>query len=418
MVWLHRWLNETALETTLGENVDILAVGRHNHSSGPDFLESRIKIGSTEWAGSVEIHWRSSDWYSHNHQLDPAYENVILHVVYEHDREVIRSDGNAIPTLVLKGRIQKRLHQRYEHLYAGVERLPCASFIQQVPKLTIHAWLDRVLTERWEAKAKSIAEQQYKNSADWLEGFYQLVARYIGTQYNCEPMAELAQRVPLKLLSRYEDPIDRDALLLGTAGFLKQQCIFESSEDYLQQVKERFEFLKIKHGLDNIKQQWMTGRIRPMNHPQRRVAQLSAMSKHILDSYRVLLNAELPRWHALKLDLNEFWHKHYSINTSSKRRLSVHLSTSLSTIININAAAPFLFYYAQQTGNLDLQQKAIDTLHVLESEENNVVRYFKSHGFDSQCAAHSQAMIQLKEQYCNHKKCVLCNIGRTIIANA
>lgn len=419
MVWLHRWMDVSALTTTEGIPVELIHMGKHNHSSGPDFLEATLKIGSTKWVGQVEIHWRSSDWYAHGHQGDPAYENVILHVVYEHDRPVYNRHGEELPTLELKGRIQKRLHQRYEQLYTGSSRLPCANFIAQVEPIRINAWLDRMLAERWEQKTASIRTSHRAGMSDWIEVFYQLLARYIGTQYNRAPMEELARLVPMKRLTRFASSLDRAALLLGVGGFLGQQIAFDSSERYRVELMERYAFLRLKYSdLGSLEQNWMTGRVRPTNHPSRRVAQLAAVSVLLPDLYQKIIQGDLPDWSALELDMDPFWERHYSLQSSSKRPMKTGFSETMSDLLNINVAAPLLFFYAQESGNERLKERAITSMHAIVPEENETTRFFSEHGVHCTSAAHSQALIQLRTNYCNHKKCVLCNIGRTIIAKA
>lgn len=418
MVWLHRWMDVAALETTDGAPIELIQVGKHNHSSGPDFLEAKLRIDLTQWVGQVEIHWKSSDWYAHGHQGDPAYRNVILHVVYEHDRQVFNDDGEPIPTLELRGRIQKRLYQRYERLYTGANRLPCAEYMPKIDTIKINAWLDRVLAERWHQKTAFIRTKHRAGEADWLEAFYQIFARYIGTQYNRAPMEELASRVPLKRLTRFASNADRTALMLGVAGFLSQQTAPIGSP-YQVDLTERFLFLMKKYpDLSLVEQAWKTGKVRPTNHPTRRIAQLAALSMQLPELFRTIVLGRLPNWSSIDLDMDGFWQHHYSLNTSSKRSLGMSFSSSMSDILNINVAAPFLFFYAEETGNEALKSTALAALDRIPSEHNEVTRFYDEHGLKSSSAAQSQALIQLRDHYCNHKKCVLCNIGRTIIADA
>jgi hypothetical protein len=97
------------LKTIEGDEVRVFHPGNYNSNAGPDFLESKIKIGALEWIGSVEIHIKSSDYNNHQHQVDQAYNNVVLHVVWHNDKEVRREDGTIMPTIELRARVDENL---------------------------------------------------------------------------------------------------------------------------------------------------------------------------------------------------------------------------------------------------------------------------------------------------------------------
>lgn len=417
MVWLHRWMNTANLRTTSGSALEILRTGNHNLSSGPDFLEARLKIDDTEWAGSVEIHVRSSDWYKHQHQFDDHYQNVILHVVYYHDQEVLTSDNNHIPTLELSGRISKTMFNRYEALLRNRGDIACASYLGSVKDLTWGMWLDRVLYERLAQKVEVLEAIQFSNQRDWLQSAFRLLARYLGAGFNKEPMEELSRIVPLNLLLRLDDSIDREAILLGSAGFLDQLNIEINQDGYLHSMVRRFEFLQKKHSLTKSTQQWRTGKVRPLNHPERRIAQLSALVPFIPELLKQLFDGKLPEWNRIDLAISDFWRHHYSLKSSSLKALPIGISKDISDLLNINVSAPLLFHYAEIIGDDDLKQASLDGLHQIKSEANNIVRSFERINVKSKSAAQSQALFHLKQFYCNPKKCVLCNIGKHILTD-
>lgn len=417
MVWLHRWMNTADLRTTDGAEIQILRPGNHNQSSGPDFLEARLRIEETEWVGSVEIHIKSSDWYKHQHHLDEHYQNVILHVVYYHDKEVKMSNQQLIPTLELNGRISKIMFNRYESLVQNRGDIACAPYTKDINAFTWSMWLDRVLSERLSKKVEVIEAIQFTNQTDWVQSAFRLLARYFGTGYNKEPMEELSRSVPLKLLLRLDDGLDREAILLGSAGFLDQLSIDWQHDDYLKSILDRYRFLQTKYALAKTTQQWRTGKVRPMNHPERRITQLAAIVPILPELLKQLFSGSFPDWDKIELKCSNFWSHQYSLKTSSKKKLSMRISKELSDLLNINVSAPLLFHYSETIGDHTLKQTAIDGLHALKSESNTVVKAFERVNVNCTTAAHSQALIHLKEFYCIPKKCVLCNIGKHILTN-
>src|SRR4051812_39323583 len=137
-LWKFKLFNQIDLETTEGEALKVIHPGQRNADAGPDFFNARIKAGSTVWAGNVEIHIKSSDWKKHEHQLDKAYDNIILHVVYEDDQPVLRSNESSIPTLVLKNKFNAALWKNYESLVKSEEWIPCGRRVSKVDPLTIY----------------------------------------------------------------------------------------------------------------------------------------------------------------------------------------------------------------------------------------------------------------------------------------
>ncbi|MEQ9186343.1 MAG: DUF2851 family protein [Cryomorphaceae bacterium] len=413
-VWQHRLYDAVQLKTTDGVDLAIRQTGTLNLSSGPDFSEARIEMESTQWIGTVEIHLRSSDWYAHQHDADTAYDTVILHVVYEHDREVTTTQGDAIPTLELKGRIRKELLDRYGQLKNSKSTIPCAHSLHSIAPIQWKAWLDRVLTERLEAKSRDVELHLKHADGHWLQVYYSFLAGYLGGNWNKLPMFELARKLPFVTLGLYKDtPLKREALLLGTAGWIPNA----SGEPYVQSLEAEYHHLSNKHVIEPIAQRWKTGRVRPDNSPVHRIVQLSGVLGFLEEAFRQLIDTGSFDWSKVDLDISEYW-KEYNGFELKKRNRTGRLSSTMSDLLAINVHAPLLFQYGVHTGDISLRERALEGLRTIAPESNRFIREWKTLGLSPDSAADSQAMIELTTRYCTPKKCVICNVGRTIISRA
>ncbi len=415
-IWQYQYFDKKDLTTVDQQLVNIQASGFLNSDAGPDFLEAKLSLDNIDWRGSVEIHLKSSDWNLHQHQSDKAYNNVILHVVWEHDVEAIRQDGTLLPTLELKTRVDQSLIQKYRQLLNHVANyVPCETHFAQVADIAKIATLDKLAMERLLEKSSLITTLLHSNNGDWEETAYQLLAKNMGLKVNSEPFLDLAQSLPIKILKKHQhNLLQTEALLFGMAGFLN-----ESQEgDYFQQLSKEFAFLKHKYGLApklNIFS-WKFLRLRPANFPTLRLAQLATLihqQKSIfasflyIDSYKTLT-----QW--LTEKPSEFWQKHYQFDKSSKQ---VTASLGKSTVDNIiiNTAVPLLVAYGKSLDNQQYIEKAISWLENTKPENNKITRIWQALDFKPKTALDSQAQIQLYNQYCLKRRCLRCNIGLSII---
>jgi len=415
LIWSQGLFNSNNLRTIDNQSIRIESRGVLNHISGPDFSDARIRIEDTLWIGCVEIHTRSSEWKRHNHQIDPAYNNVILHVVYENDADVHNARGNLIPTLELKGLIPSHLIAKYEYLKANKAKVPCSSHVSEVPQIHIRSWLSRLLVMRLERKSADLILMHKMANHDWLQTFYILFAGYLGQNHNKLPFQELARTVPLKLILKYQGQEKQvEALLFGAAGFLNEP----HSIGYQKELRDEFNHLKDKHKLTSIAQHWKFGGIRPDAFPTRRIALLAAIIPEIQSIHEKLTSSKYVDFSKLALDTAEFWNDHYSFSKSSEKVSQLNLSSGLNTLLQINVVAPFLFFYGQSTGNQKFIDQAIRLLEELPAEVNAYTKLWSGLGVDSKNAADSQSTIELSTQFCKPKNCVICNIGKLIISNA
>lgn len=415
-IWKFRLYHEPLLKTATGESLDIIRPGQHNQHAGPDFSNAKIRIGDTLWAGNVEIHIRSSDWYRHQHQCDRAYDNVILHVVAYHDQSIFRTDGTEIAVLEIGKLIPENISDNYEELMAGLSWIPCENKVKQVDNFFINTCLTRVLIERLEEKSEMIKALLDEVKGSWDDAFYISLARNFGFKTNALPFEMLARSLPQYLLARYKDrPFQIEALIFGQAGFLE----IKLKDDYPQLLRKEYRFLRKKHDLIPVDRYlWKYMRLRPCNFPSIRLAQFAALiirSNHlfskIIDEMDIAVIISLFN----KLKLNEYWNTHYRFDQECKHS-AVTLGEEAINNILINTISVFLFAFGIKTGNVIHRDRAITLLESLKPERNAIIRRFNEIGINSSDSAISQALIQLKKSYCDQKKCLSCVIGIKILS--
>ena len=413
-LWRMKQFDMQDLRTTTGETIHIQHIGEYNRHAGPDFLNSRIYIGETLWAGQVEIHIKSSEWKQHSHHEDPAYQNVILHVVYEDDEPILRSNGQIIPCLELKKRIPAGLLSNYQKLMHNAHWIPCQHRFHSVGQIIKNLWLDRMLIERLEQKTQDIKRLLLHNNNNWEECLYQLMARSFGNNINAEPFERLARQTPYTLIAKHKDNLLQiEALLFGQAGFLEQD--FE--ERYPQLLKAEYHFLKKKYQLQALpKSNWHFLRTRPANFPSIRIAQLAGLlfrTEHLFSKLLAIESiAEIENMFALKM--SPFWKDHYQLHKSSKPR-SKQLGKTAIHLIIINTIAPFLFLYGQHRNDEHYKEIALRLLEELPPESNRIIRQWIALGIEPQSAYQTQALLQLKNEYCKKQQCLSCAIGNQIL---
>ncbi|SOD11421.1 DUF2851 family protein [Pedobacter xixiisoli] len=414
-VWQFRLYDALQLQTVDGKALKILNCGFPNKHAGPDFSNAKIVIDDTTWAGQVEVHLKSSDWNVHQHQHDYAYENVVLHVVWDYDIDITRADGTIVPTLSLKNKIPQHLFENYQDLIASTYTFPCEQQIGQVDDFVVNGFLSRVLVERLEHKSKEVFERLAQLNGNWDETFYHFMARNFGFKVNALPMQLLAQSLPQTLFAKHKDqPLQIEALIFGQAGFLNQS--FE--RDYSNKLKSEYDFLRKKYVLLPIDiSLWKFLRMRPQNFPTLRLAQFAALivkSSHLFS--KVLEVKNVKELHLLfeELDVNEFWLHHYHFNKEAEK-VSVQLGKSSIDNLLINTVSLFLFAYGKYTSQANYQTRALYLLESIAAEKNAIVSQYLEAGVIVENACQTQALLQLRKGYCNDKKCLNCGIGLKIL---
>lgn len=438
-IWKFRLFEMNKLKTVGTETIEIIHPGQHNTDSGPDFFNARIKINDTIWAGNVELHIKTSDWQKHLHQNDEAYDNVILHVVFENDLTTRSSSSNeektnfgslskqsTIPILELRSRISESLLQRYDTLMLNQNKIPCSGNLSAVDAFTFSNWTDRLLVERLELKTKAIAQLLAQNQNNWEETFYVMLARNFGFKVNAVPFELLARSLPVAHLAKYKNEIFQiEALLYGQAGLLQS----DFKDEYPTRLRAEYDFLKTKFGLENMDAHlWKFMRLRPVNFPTIRIAQFAQLihiSSHLFSKLLDVKNAK-QAYDLFDIKASDYWNTHFMFDkTTSHSDVSgaedevyeaeKHLGkTSIENIL-INTVVPVLFHYGKQKGIQKIQNRAFEFLESITAEQNNITKQWIRNKVACENAYQAQALIQLYNFYCSEKKCLSCAIGNKIL---
>ncbi len=416
-IWKMKLLNSTDLTTTSGEKIEIVSAGEYNTDAGPDFCNAKIRIGETLWAGNVEIHLKSSDWHKHSHSNDSAYDNVILHCVFEADDEIKNSSGKLIPCLEMKGKFNPKIYLNYSSLMNSATWIPCERQLKSVDSFTITSWLERLAIERIQTKTDAIKSALLQNQNNWEETFYQFLSRNFGTKVNAEPFEWLAKSLPVNILAKHKNNLlQLESLLFGTAGLLEDNF----SEPYPLQLKKEFAFLKKKYSLSPMdKSLWKFLRLRPVNFPTVRIAQLASLifqSSHLFS--KIIETKSLKEIEKLfSVSPSEFWLIHFTFKKQSPAKQKA-LGKNFIHLLTINTIIPFIFIYGKWKDEEKYVSYALELLEEIPSEKNAILSRWKEAGIKSTNALTSQSLLQLKNNYCNKRRCLECAIGNKLLRGA
>ena len=416
-VWKFKLFDFRNLQTADGEAVEIISAGTHNFDAGADFQNVRIKIGDTVWAGNAEIHVASADWHKHNHSDDNAYNNVILHVVYCNDQPVILPNGKALPTIELLNRIPAELYGRYHHMvYGNQQIIPCEGTIKTVSSLSVHNWLTRVLVERLHKKSVVVINALQINTGNWEETFYQFLAANFGFKINALPFELMAKALPQGLLAKHKSSaLQIEALIFGQAGFLED----DFTETYPLKLKAEYSYLQKKYNLVPIeKHLWKFLRLRPSNFPTVRLAQFAGLITQCNHLFSKILEEQTVaglRKLFSNIVVNEYWDTHYRFGATSKFSIKSFGDASIDLLL-MNTVAVFLYSYGNHYKLPAYVNRSLELLEQLPVEHNYIVDDFKELGIKAKSAFESQGLVELRQSYCNHKKCLQCGIGNQILS--
>lgn len=413
-IWKTRNFSILDLYTTDGKVLKIENFGIHNHVAGPDFLDAKVKCGGIQWAGHVEIHVRSSDWYRHHHHVDPAYDQVILHVVWEDDRPVTDMHLNPIPTLEMKDLVDPALLEIAGHLVCAKHRIPCSGMVDKLSPFLVNSWKEHQVVERLQMRTGNILSRVQKVNGDWEQVCFEYLSRSLGFSVNSEGMNTLAGDVTWRLIRKeLHNKTHVEAILFGRAGMLTQ----EIDDTYYMNLRSTYKYLALKYELSkppSIK--WNFKGARPSNFPTIRIAQLAAilhkqpsLLRSVTEAHNVSELEEMG-----KISLDPFWNKHYVLNKTVKSA-KIKLSTSSVQLILINYVIPVLYAYGHKHQDDVLKSRAIRFLFELRPEKNSIIREFNKMGVPANSAAESQALIHTYRNYCSQRKCLECKIGHAVV---
>jgi len=410
-IWQFQYFNRTHLHTTNNEKVEVIFAGTLNKNQGPDFTNAQIKIGGTLLVGAVELHLKTSQWEQHGHTNDANYQNVVLHVVFEHDKEL----PHALPVLALHPHIPKMLLHYYQSLMNGARLIPCAGNIHLVKDITWMAWKERLLAERLTRKSTQVLQFLQQTNHHWEETFWWLLARNFGIKVNADAFEAMARSISINILAKHKNSIHQlEALLLGQANLLSASF----SEDYPLLLQREYRFLQSKYGLHPSAITVHFLRMRPGNFPTLRLAQLAMLihqSSHLFS--KVLETAslkEVQQW--LNVTANDYWHYHYRLNEPAAFKKKRMGAAMIDNIV-INTIVPVLFAYGLYHKDEQYKAKALHWLEETAAEDNSVINEFTQLSITNASAFDSQALIELKNEYCHHKRCLECAVGNSILAH-
>ncbi len=418
-VWKHRILPLGKLCTTSGQEVEVIDPGLHNHDAGPDFFNAKVRIGGQVWVGNVEIHLRSSDWQRHGHQLDPAYNNVILHVAEVVDAEVVTQDGKQLPQLCLP--IPEDVSEHYAELCRTEDYPRCWRIIPSLSRLTVHSWMSALLAERLAERAQRCLDWLKAVDGDWERTLFVALARNFGFGVNGDAFEAWGKALPLHAAAKHRDDLFQlEALFLGTAGLLALEAVpptarqAAAEDSYFLRLQREWAYLKHKFQLPEpmAYERWRYLRLRPQNFPHLRIVQLANLYFRGTASFAALMKASSREALHTALDAapSDYWQRHYLFGLES-RRSEKHLSPSSRDLIIINTVCPMLFGYGEAHNDPSVQERAVELLEELRPEQNYIIRQWQQCGVEVASAADSQALIQLKRIYCDRKDCLRCRFG-------
>ena len=414
-LWKNQLFDTSNLLTTSGEKLLILASGFQNFDAGPDFRQAVVRIGEFTWAGDVEIHIRSSDWFRHHHEKDEKYKSVALHVVYECDTEVERQAGEGFPTLELKGRIPDNMWLQYRQLVGSMEMVPCQHHLSHLEELHFQSVVSSMAMERLLRKYEDIMSVHAECGFDWEETLYRQVAASFGFKANAVAFELLARSLPYKILLRHSDSaLQVRALLFGQAGMMDLPHI----DGYYDSLKYEYDYLRYKYRLEPIGlHHWNLLRLRPPNFPCLRLSQFAALICKAPELLRSLLECpSVEQYQKLfSVEADDYWKTHFRFGKETLLPHSVSLGTTAFNLLMINTVVPVLFAYYRFFGDQIKQEDVVAMWDQIPFEDNKVTRVFRNTAFPQRTALDSQALIELLQHYCKEKRCIDCAIGERIV---
>lgn len=414
-LWKFKNFDTLNLKTTQGEVITIIHAGHYLEQAGPDFFNAQIVIAGQKWAGNVEMHLKSSDWYLHHHETDSNYENVILHVVWIHDADVFRSDNSQIPVLEIKSYVASQTFQKYQSLRAVKSWIYCEDQLKYLDRFILEKWQERLFFERLERKSKPIFELLHQTNSDWETVLFYSLAKNFGLNTNGESFFKIANSIPFSIIRKEGFELANiESLLLGNSGLLDS----DKEDEYFKDLKFRYYYLLQKYRLEKpVIAPVQFFKLRPDNFPTVRLSQLAALyhSQHNLFSKIIDSDSIHSMCKIFEVSASHYWLNHYQFDKVSPKKKKL-LSKSFIDLLIINTVLPIKFSYSLTIGK-DNSEELIQIVSEIASEKNIIIDKFNSLGIVSKNAFETQSLLQLKNEYCNKSKCLECAIGVELMQN-
>ncbi len=417
-VWQHRVYAYGSLHTTDGKPVEVISTGLHNHNAGPDFIDAKVRIGDELWAGNIEVHMSSSEWRKHHHDKDAAYDNVVLHIIEKDDGDVFTSKGRKVEQMVLS--VPKNVLEHYNELVSESSDMPCYRYAAELPAVVVGNWMDRLATERLEDKTRRIVDLAERLGGDWENALFITLARSFGFGINGEAFEEWGTRIPLMAAGKHRDDIFQiEALFLGQAGLLDDAMLPEVyreealREGYFKKLQNEYLFLANKFSLRAMNgARWRFLRMRPQNFPHIRLVQLACLYVSHQVSVSNIIGAETldDARRLFNTKVTPYWQGHYAFGSATAASSKCLRDGSVDSLL-INTVVPMLYAYGIHRCHQEYCERALSFLEYLKPENNYIIRLWQTYGLSVSSAADSQALIQLRKQYCDRKDCLRCRFG-------
>lgn len=412
-IWQFKKFDFTNLKTVQGEMLTIVNSGQYLQKAGPDFFNAQIIIANQKWAGNVEIHLKSSDWYVHHHETDLNYESVILHVVWEHDTEVFRKDNSEIPVLELKNYIPRNSIENYNALSVAKSWIYCEKEIQNIDSFILKNWQEKLFFERLQRKVEPIQKLLSETENDWEAVLFCLLAKNFGLNTNGEILMKVAKSIPFSIIRKESAELENlEALFFGRSSLLEK----ENEDNYFKDLKFRWIYIQEKYQLKKIiVEPIQFFKHRPDNFPTIRLAQLAQLYFSRRNLFSQILEAKSVSsfYEIFNVQVSEYWKTHYQFDKESPKKRKA-LTNSFIDLLLINTIIPLKFIYANSQGK-DVSEDLIDLLNQIQAEKNVIIEKFNSFGIESKTAFETQSLLQLKNEYCNQKRCMNCAIGLELL---
>ena len=414
-IWKFKKFALADLKTTNGESISIINSGQYTQLTGPDFFNAQVEIHGQKWAGNVEIHLKSSDWYAHNHEKDDNYDSVILHVVWEHDSEIFRKNNTEIPVLELKNLISPAVLNNYESLMAPKSWIYCEKQIQNIDEFTLKSWQERLFFERLERKSIPIQKLLIDTNHDWEAVLFSALAKNFGLNTNGEIFLKIANSIPFHIVRKECFEVENlEALIFGNSGLLDS----EKEDVYYKDLQFRFYYLLHKYQIEKPTiEPVQFFKHRPDNFPTIRLSQLANLyhTQQNLFSKIIATKSIDDIYDLFDISVSDYWNNHYQFDKESPKKKKI-LTKSFIDLLIINTIIPIQFAYSKHLGK-EISEDLIEILNNVKPESNAIIDKFNSFGIKSKNAFDTQSLLQLKNEFCNKSRCMDCNIGVELLKN-
>ncbi len=414
-IWKFQYFNKNQLRTVASQTLEIIQVGQENRNTGPDFFNAQVVIDNQKWAGNVELHVNASDWYVHGHEKDTNYDNVILHVVWENDAPVYRKDNTLLPTLELKNSVDIAVVNNYRKLFSGkMKWISCEDSIVAVDNFIKDSWLERLYIERLEQKAATVLALAAQSNNDWEAVLYKLLLKSFGLKVNGESFFMISNVIDYSIIRKERASLESlEALFFGSARLLEKTI----EEAYYKKLKKEYNYLTAKYKLEKAVIPVDFFRLRPASFPTLRLAQFASLyHRHQHLFLRLIDTKDIKSiYELLEVSPSQFWTTHYTFEACSKNSQK-KLTKSFIELLLINTIIPLKFVYQNYIGKPD-NESILAMMRTIKSENNSIINKFSSLKIASDSAFSSQALIQLKNEYCDKRLCLQCAIGNQIVSH-